>query len=236
MCATAVSGGCLVVVDAMRTLPITSLVLVMFCGAWVAWGAEEMAPLKLELPKALFEGTPEGVKSSNLEPSRTGSRPSLMVPKGVTNLAKGKTVTSSDALPVIGELTYATDGDKEGYDGCYFELGPGKQWVQINLGKSQSVFAIVLWHFHKKARVYRDVVVQVCDDVDFIKDVRTVFNNDHDNSSGLGVGKDKEYIETCEGKLIDAKGLKGRYVRCYSNGSTAGDGVNHYIEVEVYGK
>ena len=51
---------------------------------------------------------------------------------------------------------------------------------------------------------------------------------------GLGAGKDKNYVETSEGKLIDAKGVVGRYVRCYSNGNSAND-LNNYIEVEVYG-
>jgi hypothetical protein len=53
-------------------------------------------------------------------------------------------------------------------------------------------------------------------------------------AAGLGIGKDKEYIETSEGRLFDPKGLKGRYVRFYSSGSTADD-PNHYIEVEIYG-
>ena len=64
--------------------------------------------------------------------------------------------------------------------------------------------------------------------------VTTVFNNDHDNTSKLGLGKDKEYIEVAEGKLFDAKGAKGRYVRLYSNGNTTND-LTHYVEVEVYG-
>jgi hypothetical protein len=34
---------------------------------------------------------------------------------------------------------------------------------------------------------------------------------------------------------VSGKGTKGRYVRLYSNGSTANE-MNHYIEVEVYGK
>ena len=65
--------------------------------------------------------------------------------------------------------------------------------------------------------------------------VRTLFNNDIDNSAGLGVGKDMHYTETHEGKLIDAKGARARYVRLYSNGNNGSD-LNHYIEVEVYGK
>ena len=45
----------------------------------------------------------------------------------------------------------------------------------------------------------------------FIDKVRTVFNNDQDNTSGLGVGTDREFFETHEGKLINAKGVKARY-------------------------
>jgi hypothetical protein len=64
--------------------------------------------------------------------------------------------------------------------------------------------------------------------------VVTVFNNDHDNSSKLAQGKDKEYIEVAEGRLIDPQGARGRYVRLYSRGNTTND-LNHYVEVEVYG-
>ena len=55
---------------------------------------------------------------------------------------------------------------------------------------------------------------------DFITNVHTVFNNDHDNSSGLGLGEYKEYWENYEGKLFAAQGVTGRYVRLYSDGST----------------
>jgi hypothetical protein len=78
------------------------------------------------------------------------------------------------------------------------------------------------------------VIVQVSDDKDFLKGVQTIFNNDHDNTSGLGAGKDKEYIEVAEGRLIDPKGVKARYLRFYSNGNTTND-LNHYVEIEVYG-
>lgn len=194
--------------------------------------AEEMEKLELELPKPLFAGTPKSIKTANLE--RKAVVPEIMVPKGTVNIALEKEVTSSDDFPVIGELEYVTDGDKDGADGSYVELGPGVQWVQIDLGEAKTIFAVALWHYHAQARAYRDVIVQVADDADFIENVQTVFNNDHDNSAGLGVGSDKEYIETNKGKLIDAKGIKGQYVRLYSNGSTGSD-MNHYIEVEVFG-
>jgi hypothetical protein len=77
-------------------------------------------------------------------------------------------------------------------------------------------------------------VIQVADDPDFTKNVRTLFNNDADNSSGLGIGSDMHYVETAEGKLIDAKGVRARYIRLYSNGNSSNE-LNHYIEVEVFG-
>ena len=104
--------------------------------------------------------------------------------------------------------------------------------MQIDLEKEFDIHAIIVWHFHKAACAYYDVVVQVSNDPEFKESV-TVYNNDHDNSAGLGAGADLAYIETNHGRIIDAKGTKGRYVRLYSNGNTAND-LNHYIEVEVH--
>lgn len=157
-----------------------------------------------------------------------------MVPKGTTNLALHKKVTSSDALPLIGELSFVTDGKKKGTAGTFVELGPMRQWVQIDLGKRSVIHAVYLWHFFAEARSYRDVLVQVADDAACTQNVHTIYNNDQDNSLRLGIGRDRAYIETHYGKLIDAKGVKGRYVRLYSSGNTAND-ANHYVEVEVFG-
>jgi len=114
------------------------------------------------------------------------------------------------------------------------ELGPFRQQVTIDLEARHTIYALVVWHYHKQARVYRDVIVQVSDDPNFVAGVTTLFNNDADNSSGWGVGTDRHYVETSEGKLIDARGVQARYVRLFSNGSTSND-LNHYIEVAVYG-
>ncbi len=190
--------------------------------------------LKIQLPKPMFVGTPRNIRTPNLETVTGRARGPFMVPAGTILLSAGKPVTSSDKEPVIGEISCITDGKKSGEDGYYVELGPMLQWVQIDLGKSQELTAIVAWHYHSQARVYRDVIVQASDDKDFISGVTTVFNNDHDNTSGLGAGKDKEYIETFDGKLFDPKGVRARYVRLYSGGNTSND-MNHYVEVEVYG-
>ena len=192
-------------------------------------------PIELKLPKPAFKGTPANVPpGTNLEPPRKGPRPPVLAPPGTKNVAFKKPVTSSDTDPIVGNVKMVTDGNKEASEGTYVELGPRPQWIQIDLKDKFAIYAIVVWHFHGSARVYHDTVVQVSNDPDFIDKVETVFNNDFDNSSGLGLGQDKEYWETYEGKLIDAKGVVGRYVRLYSKGSTADD-QNHYTEVEVYG-
>lgn len=196
--------------------------------------AQQKVELKLKLPKPMFVGTPTNLKSGNLETVTGKSRGPFMVPAGTKLLSLKRTVASSDMQPVIGELDMITDGEKEGSEGYFVELGPGKQWVQIDLGASYALHAILVWHYHTQARVYRDVIVQVSDDKDFLKGVQTVFNNDHDNSAGLGIGRQKEYIEVAEGRLFDPQGIAGRYVRLYSNGNTTND-LNHYVEVEVYG-
>jgi hypothetical protein len=190
--------------------------------------------LKLTLPKPMFVGTPTNIKSPNLEVITGKSRGPFYVPAGTKLLSLKKQVRSSDMAPVIGELDMVTDGEKSGGEGYFIELGPGPQWVQIDLGSPHALHAILAWHYHSQARVYRDVVVLVSDDKDFKKGITTVFNNDHDNTSKLGAGKDKEYIEVAEGRLFDPKGAKGRYVRLFSNGNTSND-LNHYVEVEVCG-
>ena len=192
-------------------------------------------PLNTQLPKPLFVGTPVPLNVPNLEPPMKGKRPDFYVPAGTVNLAKNKKITASDTNPVVGTLDLVNDGDKAGDEGSWVELGPGKQWVQIDLAKNANIYAILVWHFHSQARVYRDVVVQVSDDAAFKSGVTTIFNNDFKNDLGLGAGKDLNYVETYQGKLIDAKGVKGRYVRLYSNGNTTNK-LNDYIEVEVWGK
>lgn len=210
-----------------------TLVLSALLGATAFAGAPGKVPLAVEYPKPLFAGTPRPISLSNLEPAGA-KRPDILVSAESKLLSRGKKVTSSDSLPVIGELSFITDGDKTGIDGAYVELGPNTQWVQVDLGASAKIDAVAVWHFHSQARVYHDVVVQISDDPEFKKGVKTIFNNDDDNSSKLGKGGDKSYVETNHGRVLPADGASGRYVRLYSNGNTS-DELNHYCEIEVFG-
>lgn len=203
-------------------------------AAALGWQNTAKEELKLQLPKPMFVGTPSNIKSPNLEAITGKPRPPFLVPVGTRLLSAKRPVSASDTQPVIGELSYINDGEKSGGDGYFIELGPGRQWIQFDLGAPCQLYAILAWHYHSQARVYHDVIVQISNDRDFLKDVVTIFNNDHDNSSGLGIGKDREYIEVAEGRLFDPKGSVGRYVRLYSDGNTSND-LNHYVEVEVHG-
>jgi hypothetical protein len=94
----------------------------------------------------------------------------------------------------------------------------------------------VVWHDHRVLQVFRGVVIQAADDPDFIENVTTLFNNDTENLTGLGIGTDRQYFETQNGRLIPVKdGLKTRYLRFYSKGSNLA-AVNCYQEIEVYGR
>ena len=219
-------------------LPILVLAAILTPCSRIAFAQDDstnLVPLEIELPKPLFVGTPKNIRSANLEAVTGKPRGAFMVPPGCVNLAFEKEISGSDEEPIIGDLEQLTDGDKEGADGSFVEFGPGKQYVQVDLGQMSEIYAIVVWHYHSQARVYHDLIIQVSEDPDFIMGVQTIFNNDHDNSSGMGVGKDKEYIETNEGRLFDAQGVKAQYVRFYSKGNTSNE-MNHYIEIEVYGK
>lgn len=216
---------------------LSTFALVLLVSAAFAQTADKVK-IDMKLPKAAYTGTPKDLgKRKNLEPPRGNKlRDPIFVPTGCGNLlSKGCKVTASDEEPIIGELAYVTDGDKEHREDSYVELGPGKQWIQVDLGAEHPIYAIGLWHYHGEPRVYKSVVIQLSNDPDFIDGVITVFNNDDDNILKLGKGRDKEYRESREGRPVAVDGTKARYVRFWSNGNTSDD-MNQYIEVEVYGK
>lgn len=210
-------------------------VLVLMAAASFAENAatNDMVPVEIALPEPFWGGTPCEHWSPALEPEDYKDRPPFLAPKGAANVALQKAVTSG-VPPVHGELKQITDGDKGHARNCMVEIPGGVQWVQVDLGKEHAIYAVLVWHFHEGKRVYFDMVMQASNDPGFKEGVTTLYNNDYDNSSGFGVGKDNEYIESYRGRLVDTKGVSGRYLRLYGNGNTA-DEFNHFIEIEVYG-
>jgi len=195
--------------------------------------AADTVPLVLKLPMHTVKGTPEDLPTGpNIEPPPKNPPAPLQVPAGVVNVAAGKKVTSSVA-PYSGELSQITDGKREPYDEDVVEFKKGTQWVQVDLGASYAIYAIAMWHDHRLLQAMHDVVIQVSDDPEFKTGVTTLFNNDTDDSSKLGVGTDREYFELEYGRIIAAKGVKARYVRGYTKGSSL-TAINCWQEIEVY--
>lgn len=234
----------------LSVLLVASAVTLTSCGkkdSTGSGGGEVAAPantsmgpadgtvLTMEFPPELIEGTPKPIDLKVTIEQAPTSEPQFRVPEGTVLLSAGKPVTSSDDDPIIGSLDLVTDGDKDAGEGYFVELLEGLQWLQIDLEQSAAIHGVWIWHFHSQKRAYNDVIVQISDDPEFKTGVTTIYNNDYDNSAKMGKGSDAPYVESRFGKAIDGKGTKGRYVRLYSNGNTSSE-MNHYIEVEVYGK
>jgi hypothetical protein len=217
----------------MKNLTLFSVAAVALC----AFAADKVA-IKFEIPPPHSSGTPKEIKSDNLEPDPGPGklRAPIMVPAGFDKkLTTEDTPVTVSEEAVTGDNEFVVDGDKTPDATCMLQLSGGTQWVQLDLGAEKTVSAVCVWHDQGDDRVYKDVIVQLSNDEKFAKDVTTIFNNDHDNTSKLGKGTDKEYRERNDGRPIDGKMTKARYVRCYSAGSTS-EPVNNYVEIEVFGK
>lgn len=210
-----------------------------------------LVPLDLGLgPDAVTRATPILPPGLRRPPHLRGEvvRPAFMVPPGTRNLALGRPVTSSTVdEPIIGELFQITDGVKRCEDSDYVELDPGLQWVQIDLGARARVHAVAVWHYYRDPVIYDDVIVRVAGEAGFERGAVTLFNNDHDDSAGLGRGTDTAYLARWWGEIVDARGLRrarpgredgrgtpARYVRVYTGEGTTGE-CARFVEVAVYG-
>jgi hypothetical protein len=218
-----------------NALPQSLFLVALTVVLAVSSGHAEVAtePLVLKLPLHTLKGTPEDLPSgANIEPLSDKAPPPIQVPKGVTNVAAGKPVTSS-VTPFFGELSQITDGNKQPLDDDAVEMKKGTQWVQVDLGQAYAIHAIAMWHDHRYVQAIRDVILQVSDDPEFKTGVTTLYNNDSDNSSGFGVGTDREYFEMEYGRVVPTKGVQARYVRGYTKGSNQ-TALNCWQEIEVY--
>lgn len=207
-------------------------------------GGIALEPLDFKLgPDAVTRATPGYPKNLQKPPHlrKEVRRPAFMVPPGTKNLAGGKPVTTSmEEEPIIGELTQIVDDVKKSGEFDFVEMDPGLQWVQIDLGAVRRLYGVLVWHYYKNPTIYNDVIVQVADDLEFSKNVRTLFNNDHDDSAGLGVGQDTAFFARWWGELVDARGesnegTPARCVRVYTDGGCGGADTR-FVEIAVYGQ
>lgn len=154
-------------------------------------------------------------------------------PVNTINLLAGKTPTTS--VP-YKDIDVITDGDKQALYKHYAADGnvaSGPVYIQFDLNQPRSLTKVNIWHFAGDIRTYHDVIVQLSNDPTFQTGVTTVFNNDQDNSSNLGLGTDAPYVESNDGKTITFSPVTARYIRLWSKGNTVNN-ANHYVEVEAY--
>lgn len=233
------AGAALYIDGPMRNRFSVLLLTLSASGLLLADGAassddKSMVPLVLKLPSPVFAGTPKAAPVGvDVEPDQPG--PVIKIPKDAINIAPKAKLTCSDKNITRADLGKITDGNKEGESDSILQMKKGVQWIQFGFSSPQEIDAIAVWHAHDIAKVCKCVIVQVADDQDFTSNVRTLFNNDRQNSAGFGIGTNRQYFETFRGKTIDAKGVHARYVRLYSDGSTDNK-LNEYTEVEIYGR
>ena len=207
-------------------------------------GGAAMEPLDLDLTTdAVTRATPGYPKNLQTPPHLREEvrRADFMVPKGLRNLAQGRPVTSSmTEEPIIGELSQLTDGIRRSGEFDFVEFDADPQWAQVDLGATHTLHGIVIWHYYKNPVIYNDVIVQIADDLEFSSNVRTVFNNDHDNSSGLGQGSDTAFFARWWGEIVDLRGpakegTPARCIRVWTNGACGGE-PTRLVEIQAFGK
>ncbi|WJH32180.1 discoidin domain-containing protein [Paenibacillus sp. CC-CFT747] len=188
-------------------------------------------------PKALAVGT----AVSNAELGQAAAASSF----SVVNIARNKAVTTNAETTSNQPLSALTDGVTTRDKYVLYSVATGPKWAQVDLGRAYGITRLnIRSDWGSSASVYRsarDVVVQLSNDPGFTSGVVTVFNNDGDNSSGLGFGTDAEYLEPADGSGKDinlAEAVNARYVRFWANGHIRVNGqlnlVNTPVEIEVY--
>ncbi|HZG75124.1 MAG TPA: fibronectin type III domain-containing protein [Paenibacillus sp.] len=159
------------------------------------------------------------------------------------NVALNKTVTVSTTDLFGGAPSVITDGistNSSAYAGIRTTSGP--QYYQVDLGAAYSLNQLRLvndWGASGIARTNKDVIVQLSNSATFASGVTTVYNNDADNSVGLGTGTDPEYQESAAGLTIPlATPVNARYARVWGSGHVRVDNTSHNvmtpIEFEAY--
>ncbi|WP_158289582.1 fibronectin type III domain-containing protein [Paenibacillus flagellatus] len=162
----------------------------------------------------------------------------------VVNVALGKPV-STNASSTSGEpLSALTDGVTARDKYVLYGVSDGPKWAQVDLGQAYDVARVNIrndWGVSGAYRTGKDLIVQLSNDPTFAGGVTTIFNNDGDNSSGLGAGTDEEYVEPGDGSgkdILLADPVNARYVRYWANGHVRVNGqvntVDTPVEIEVY--
>lgn len=144
---------------------------------------------------------------------------SIILNGTLSNVALNKTVTSVGGVPEANPITYVTNGDITSAN--YYGMVDSLSYVQIDLGTLYGINQITVWHYYLDSRIYNSTKTQVsANGVDWI----TIFD-----SAVSGT-----YTETASGKISTITPIAVRYIRDYTNGSSANIS-NHWVEIQAQG-
>ena len=211
-------------------------------GGLYRWGcrcdslADELVPLKLDLPAPHFRGHSQGCAQARERRAHLGQAASAPHGSGgVRNRAPAGKISCSDTNATAGMLAKITDGNKEAVDTSIVSLRKGVQYVQfappgagrfaVGIGRVRYAEDLSLrgGPGGRRRGVHR-------------QRPHALQQRHPREQGGPGAGTDREYFETNEGKLIDAKGAKGRYAPGRIRAGSSDSALNEYTEVEIYGR
>jgi hypothetical protein len=129
--------------------------------------AQDKVVLKTKLPPPLFVGTPVPLNVPNLEPPTKGKRPDFYGSRRHHQPGQEQEGHRQRQQSRRGHAGH----DRRWRQGRQRRL-MGGAWARQTMGADRpgegaNIYAVLVWHFHSQARVYRDVVVQVSDDPTF---------------------------------------------------------------------
>ncbi len=149
---------------------------------------------------------------------------------GARNIAGGKAFKYANgtiATQIPSDNVISSDYPK------FIDIGSGAQAITVDLGANFMIDGLRVWRFYGDARTYKDVIYEISTNADFTNSTK-VFNSNTTGSLGLGNGSDFTFSEKSYGHPVYFAPVEGRYVRLWSNGSSANNS-NHYVEVQVFG-
>lgn len=135
--------------------------------------------------------------------------------------------TSSTSSAVAGELAKITNGDNNSW--CDLG-GSGPHEVTVDLGVVKTLRQIKVWGLFHNTRMYSDRIVRISENG---SDWYTIFNNDSDNSAGVGIGTHSEYIETQDGKVFTIPDINAQYIQVWSGDDNLGGNAT-LVEIEAF--
>lgn len=126
----------------------------------------------------------------------------------------------------------------DGKGGSFHTVGADRlTWLYLDLGKAYTVdkVATKFWNDHTFK-----VIIQVATNDTFTENVYTVFNNDRDNSVGVGKGYDGTYQDKGLGEDINAMNVfafypvSARYVRVWAENTRESKRYSLWEEIQVF--